>query len=85
MYQSYENILRTDLRNFMMENMGKDMNMLSGPNAVPGTGAVIGRKLFNEWKDRGFNWTERKSEAQKFQEEKMLEQGFKLEPAGRQQ
>ena len=85
MYQSYENILRTDLRNFMMENMGKDMNMLSGPNAVPGTGAVIGRKLFNEWKDRGFNWTERKSEAQKFQEEKMLEQGFKLEPVGRQQ
>ena len=84
MYQSYENILRTDLRNFMMENMGKDMNMLSGPNAVPGTGAVIGRKLFNEWKDRGFNWTERKSEAQKFQEEKMLNQGFKLEPAGRQ-
>ena len=64
--------------------MGKDMNMLSGPNAVPGTGAVIGRKLFNEWKDRGFNWTERKSEAQKFQEEKMLNQGFKLEPAGRQ-
>ena len=79
-----ENQLRSNVRNFMMENMGQDMNMLSGPNAVPGTSAVIGRKLFNEWKDRGFNWTERKSEAQKFQEEKMLNQGFKLEPAGRQ-
>lgn len=79
-----ENQLRSNVRNFMMENMGQDMNMLSGPNAVPGTSAVIGRKLFNEWKDRGFNWQERKSEAQKFQEEKMIRQGFKLQPTGRQ-
>ena len=83
--RAYENQLRSNVNSFLIENMGQDMNMLSGPNAVPGTSAVIGRKLFNEWKDRGFNWTERKSEAQKFQEEKMLEQGFKLEPVGRQQ
>ena len=79
-----ENQLRSNVKNFMIENMGQDMNMLSGPNAVPGTSAVIGRKLFNEWKDRGFNWQERKSEAQKFQEEKMIRQGFKLQPTGRQ-
>lgn len=82
--RAYENQLRSNVNSFLIENMGQDMNMLSGPNSVPGTSAVIGRKLFNEWKDRGFNWTERKSEAQKFQEKKMLEQGFKLEPAGRQ-
>ena len=75
--QVREQVLRKNISNFMMVNLGDDM--VAGADLQP----ITAKKLFNEWQDRKFDWYGApKSPAVQSEEQRLQQKGFNLQPTG---
>ena len=75
--QVREQVLRKNISNFMMVNLGDDM--IAGADLQP----ITAKKLFNEWQDRKFDWYGApKSPAVQSEEQRLRQKGFNLQPTG---
>ena len=75
--QIKEQVLRKNISNFMMVNLGDDM--VAGADLQP----ITAKKLFNEWQDRKFDWYGApKSPAVQSEEQRLRQKGFNLQPTG---
>ena len=75
----YQPVLIKELRQFIGENMGKHRLAVADPSEDSASQRkIMGQLLFNEWKDRKFNWKKEKSPELAEMQKQMTQQGFKL-------